>query len=291
MSDSTQQQNGTHASSSTSTPPLHSADIPSTDVSSHLPTSSFPETSADTSAPTISDPVTPAAVSSPSNATQVALPKPAPTATSSTAVTSSSAAPAATSGSATPPTSSASGRVLGVPDGLKVVVHFRAAGDAPILKKSKFMLNANYRFIVLIDFLRKHLHYKPTDALVGHSGTHASLPCQRTQSCRGYRAPLTSSSLYSHLLHVAVSVLLRVVLSLARRPDLRPLLVLSTEQRAGHQLRHSGRMGITTNDRHPVRYSTLLCLHHQHLLLPYPPSLSVASCVSEAFDELLRVLG
>ena len=55
--------------------------------------------------------------------------------------------------------------LLGVSPSLKVIVHFRAAGDAPILKKSKFMLSASYRFIVLIDFLRKHLHYKPSDAL------------------------------------------------------------------------------------------------------------------------------
>ena len=52
-----------------------------------------------------------------------------------------------------------------MPDGLKVVVHFRAVGDAPILKKARFMLSAQHRFVVLIDFLRKHLHYKKEEQL------------------------------------------------------------------------------------------------------------------------------
>ena len=103
---------------------------------------------------------------------------------STTASTSAISQPdAATSASSTtPPTTSTStsltSRLLGVPDSLKVIVHFRAVGDAPQLKKSKFMLSASYRFIVLIDFLRKHLHYKPTDTLVtSHTHTH----CTTTQ--------------------------------------------------------------------------------------------------------------
>ena len=91
----------------------------------------------------------------------------APTATPPTdAATASTSASASSTPGATIASTSLTSRLLGVPDTLKVIVHFRAVGDAPQLKKSKFMLSASYRFIVLIDFLRKHLHYKPTDTLV-----------------------------------------------------------------------------------------------------------------------------
>ena len=73
--------------------------------------------------------------------------------------------------------------MLGIPDSLKVIVHFRAVGDAPQLKKSKFMLSASYRFIVLIDFLRKHLHYKATDTLVTTHISHAP-HMHRMADCR-----------------------------------------------------------------------------------------------------------
>ncbi len=52
-----------------------------------------------------------------------------------------------------------------LPAGLKLIVHFRAIGDAPILKKTKFQLSAVHKFSVIIEFLRKHLHSKPTDSL------------------------------------------------------------------------------------------------------------------------------
>mmetsp|Transcript_22030 Transcript_22030/g.36491 ORF Transcript_22030/g.36491 Transcript_22030/m.36491 type:complete len:98 (+) Transcript_22030:371-664(+) len=40
----------------------------------------------------------------------------------------------------------------------KVIIQFRAAGDAPILKQSKFKMNAADKFAVVIDFLRKQVH-------------------------------------------------------------------------------------------------------------------------------------
>jgi ubiquitin-like protein ATG12 len=61
------------------------------------------------------------------------------------------------------PSSAASLR--NIPLGLKVIIHFRATGEAPILKKSKFQLSAHYKFHVVIEFLRKHLHSKPSDSL------------------------------------------------------------------------------------------------------------------------------
>ena len=39
----------------------------------------------------------------------------------------------------------------------KIKVHLVAVGSAPILKKSKFLMNADDRFVVAIDFLRKLL--------------------------------------------------------------------------------------------------------------------------------------
>ena len=53
----------------------------------------------------------------------------------------------------------------GVPAGLKVLVNFRAAGSAPIMKKTKFTLSASHRFGMIIEWLRKTLHLKPQDAL------------------------------------------------------------------------------------------------------------------------------
>ncbi|CAM6126090.1 unnamed protein product [Calypogeia fissa] len=42
--------------------------------------------------------------------------------------------------------------------GSKVVVLFRATGDAPIRKQSKFKIGSWERFAKVIDFLRKQLH-------------------------------------------------------------------------------------------------------------------------------------
>ncbi|KAJ7555768.1 hypothetical protein O6H91_05G054300 [Diphasiastrum complanatum] len=39
-----------------------------------------------------------------------------------------------------------------------VVILFRATGDAPILKQSKFKIAAAEKFAKVIDFLRKQLH-------------------------------------------------------------------------------------------------------------------------------------
>ncbi|KAG6545040.1 hypothetical protein Mapa_013734 [Marchantia paleacea] len=40
----------------------------------------------------------------------------------------------------------------------KVVVLFRATGDAPILKQNKFKIGGSEKFVKVIDFLRKQLH-------------------------------------------------------------------------------------------------------------------------------------
>lgn len=40
----------------------------------------------------------------------------------------------------------------------KVVVLFRATGDAPIMKQSKFKIGGTEKFAKVIDFLRKQLH-------------------------------------------------------------------------------------------------------------------------------------
>ena len=48
----------------------------------------------------------------------------------------------------------------------KVVVSFRHAGNAPILKQSKFKLPADVRFQAVTETLRSHLRMGPEDALV-----------------------------------------------------------------------------------------------------------------------------
>jgi len=52
-----------------------------------------------------------------------------------------------------------------IPTGIKVKVHFRATGNAPILKRIRFSVNGSHTFSVLTDFLRKQLRFKLTDSL------------------------------------------------------------------------------------------------------------------------------
>ena len=47
----------------------------------------------------------------------------------------------------------------------KVVVKFRAAGNAPIMKQSRFKITAAEKFQTVIDFLRKQLKFKATDSI------------------------------------------------------------------------------------------------------------------------------
>ena len=47
-----------------------------------------------------------------------------------------------------------------------VVVHFRSAGNAPILRQPKFKVSAQHQFSNLLTSLRKQLQLKDTDALV-----------------------------------------------------------------------------------------------------------------------------
>ncbi|KAJ1651807.1 Ubiquitin-like protein [Dispira simplex] len=47
----------------------------------------------------------------------------------------------------------------------KVVIRFRAIGNAPILKRNFFKITATNRFQLVIQFLRRELKYKPSDPL------------------------------------------------------------------------------------------------------------------------------
>lgn len=51
-------------------------------------------------------------------------------------------------------------------DNSKVVVRFKAIGNAPIMKNNHFRITAFNRFQAVIQFLRKELGWKPGDALV-----------------------------------------------------------------------------------------------------------------------------
>jgi ubiquitin-like protein ATG12 len=63
------------------------------------------------------------------------------------------------------PASAPPSSIRGIPAGLKVLVNFRATGSAPIMKKTKFTLSASHRFGMIIEWLRKTLHFKPQDGL------------------------------------------------------------------------------------------------------------------------------
>ncbi|KAI1315393.1 hypothetical protein EDD11_000897 [Mortierella claussenii] len=47
----------------------------------------------------------------------------------------------------------------------KVVVRFRAIGNAPILKTNVYKITASNKFLAVIQFLRKELNYKQSDPL------------------------------------------------------------------------------------------------------------------------------
>ncbi|KAF9972719.1 hypothetical protein BGZ73_004146 [Actinomortierella ambigua] len=50
-------------------------------------------------------------------------------------------------------------------DTSKVVVRFRAIGNAPILKQNFYKISASNKFMAVIQFLRKELNYQPSDPL------------------------------------------------------------------------------------------------------------------------------
>ncbi|KAN0060016.1 Ubiquitin-like protein [Thecaphora frezii] len=50
-------------------------------------------------------------------------------------------------------------------DASKVVVRFKAIGNAPIMKTNYFRITAFNRFQAVIQFLRKELNFKPSDSL------------------------------------------------------------------------------------------------------------------------------
>ncbi|KAL7544776.1 hypothetical protein ACHAWF_008139 [Thalassiosira exigua] len=58
-------------------------------------------------------------------------------------------------------TKSGSGETIANPKPQKIKVHLVAVGNAPILKKAKFLMNADDRFAVAATFLRKVLKLSP----------------------------------------------------------------------------------------------------------------------------------
>ncbi len=84
--------------------------------------------------------------------------------------TTASGAPATAAAAVSSSGSKASVGIIGrsprIPPSDKVLVHFRPVGSAPILRQTKFKVTASHSFAVIIAFLRKQLHYKPTDSLV-----------------------------------------------------------------------------------------------------------------------------
>ncbi|KAF8597492.1 autophagy protein 12 [Ceratobasidium sp. AG-I] len=56
-------------------------------------------------------------------------------------------------------------QLYGKRDGSKVVVRFKAVGNAPIMKQNFYKITASNRFQAVIQFLRKELGWQPTDPL------------------------------------------------------------------------------------------------------------------------------
>ncbi|KAF9542328.1 hypothetical protein EC957_002134 [Mortierella hygrophila] len=56
-------------------------------------------------------------------------------------------------------------------DTSKVIVRFRAIGNAPIMKQNVFKITASNKFMAVIQFLRKELNYQHSDPLRVLAGT------------------------------------------------------------------------------------------------------------------------
>lgn len=64
-----------------------------------------------------------------------------------------------------------------------VVVFFKAIGDAPILKQSKFKIGGVEKFAKVIEFLRKQVH---RETLVSENLSHIQLPHNPCFQCYPY---------------------------------------------------------------------------------------------------------
>jgi len=72
-------------------------------------------------------------------------------------------------------------------DSAKVVVRFKATGNAPIMKNNYFRITAFNRFQAVIQFLRKELGWKQGDALVSKGRTYFGL-----KVCTDFRSFIVS---------------------------------------------------------------------------------------------------
>ncbi|KAG8760050.1 Ubiquitin-like protein [Ceratobasidium sp. 428] len=75
-------------------------------------------------------------------------------------------APSAMSGAEVPKSAQLDAlQLYGKRDASKVVVRFKAVGNAPIMKQNFYKITASNRFQAVIQFLRKELGWQPTDPL------------------------------------------------------------------------------------------------------------------------------
>ncbi|KAL8290019.1 hypothetical protein RQP46_002958 [Phenoliferia psychrophenolica] len=84
---------------------------------------------------------------------------------STTPSTSTTAAAASAFGDSLSREASAALDSYRVKDASKVVVRFKATGNAPIMKQNFYKITASNRFQTVIAFLRKELGWKQSDAL------------------------------------------------------------------------------------------------------------------------------
>ncbi|KAL0959277.1 hypothetical protein HGRIS_014548 [Hohenbuehelia grisea] len=66
-------------------------------------------------------------------------------------------------------------------DTSKVAIRFKAIGNAPIMKKNVFHINASYRFHAVTVFLRKTLAWKPGEPLFTYINSSFKLQPRMTQ--------------------------------------------------------------------------------------------------------------
>jgi hypothetical protein len=55
-----------------------------------------------------------------------------------------------------------------------VIVRFKAIGNAPLLKQTKFKITSTESFRTIMDFLRKQLKFQAHESLVSHPTSNRS---------------------------------------------------------------------------------------------------------------------
>ncbi|GAC93709.1 potential preautophagosome nucleating protein [Pseudozyma hubeiensis SY62] len=130
-------------------------------------------------------------------------------------------------------------------DSSKVVVRFKAIGNAPIMKNNHFRITAFNRFQAVTVFLRKELNFKPTDSLFLYINASFS-PAPDDTVGNLYRVSRSTKLLFSGQRNRELILTLLV----SHEPILCCLpVVLRYRRSSDSQLQHNSCLGIDSRHR------------------------------------------